>query len=205
MKLYSTKGAPNPDRVTFFLKEKGKLDAVEIIELNLMKGEHRTDNYKSKNAAMRVPALELDDGTVLAESRAICTYLESVFPETNLMGRDALERAQIEMWDRRIELNFMSSIAGWFRHGHPAAAALEPVQCKEWSDMCGEATRKAADYFDKVLGKTDFVAGDRFTNADITLFVCMNFAQYMRFKAWEGRDNLSRWMETMKSHPMAQA
>jgi Glutathione S-transferase len=205
MKLYSSKGAPNPDRVTFFLKEKGKLDAVEIIEFNLMKGEHRSAEYKAKNATMRVPSLELDDGTVLGESRAICTYLESVFPETNLLGRDGLERAQIEMWDRRVELMLMVPIAGWFRHGHPAATALEPVQCKEWSDMSGEATKKAADYFDKVLGQTPYVAGDRFTNADITLFICMGFAQYMRFKAWEGRENLSRWMDEMKTRPMAQA
>ncbi len=203
MKLYSSKGAPNPDRVTFFLKEKGKLDAVEIVEFNLIKGEHRSADYKAINPTTRVPALELDDGTVLGESRAICTYLESVFPEPNLMGKDGLERAQIEMWDRRVELMLMSSIAGWFRHGHPAAAALEPVQCKEWSELSGQATEKAANYFDRVLGETEYVAGDRFTNADITLFICMGFAQYMRFKAWEGRENLARWMELMKTRPMA--
>ncbi len=203
MKLYTTTGAPNPDRVTFFLKEKGKLDAVEQIELALMEGEHRKPEYRAKNPVGRVPALELDDGTVLAESRAICTYLESVFPDPNLMGATPLETAQIEMWDRRVELMLMSSIAGWFRHGSPAAAALEPVQCKEWSEMSHEATLKTSDYFDRVLGETEFVAGDRFTNADITLFVCMNFGRYMRFKAWEGRENLTRWMDAMQSRPMA--
>lgn len=203
MKLYTTTGAPNPDRVTFFLKEKGKLDAVEQVELQLMKGEHRTPEYRSKNPAGRVPALELDDGTVLAESRAICTYLESVFPEPNLMGANPLETAQIEMWDRRVELMLMSSIAGWFRHGSPAAAALEPVQCKEWSELSEKATYKAADYFDKVLGEQEFVAGSRFTNADITLFVSVNFGRYVRFKAWEGRQNLSRWFDQMQQRDMA--
>ena len=203
MKLYSTTGAPNPDRVTFFLKEKGALDKVEIVEFNLMKGEHRNEAYKAVNPVQRVPSLQLDDGTVLAESRAICTYLESVFPEPNLMGTTPLERAQIEMWDRRVELMLMMGIAGWFRHGHKAAAALEPVQCKEWSELSGAATKKAADYFDKVLKETEYVAGDRFTNADITLFICMNFALYMREKLWEGREGLSRWYQAMQSHPMA--
>ncbi|HBH89089.1 glutathione S-transferase family protein [Ponticaulis sp.] len=203
MKLYSAKGAPNPDRVTFFLKEKGKLDEVEIIELALLEGEHRSSDYKSVNELARVPSLKLDDGTVIGESRAICTYLESTFPEPNLMGRDGLERAQIEMWDRRVELMLMMSIAGWFRHGHPRAAALEAKQSKEWSEMSEEQTLKTADYFDRVLERTEFVAGDRFTNADITLFICMNFGLYMRCKLWEGRPNLSRWFEAMQARPMA--
>ena len=204
MKLYSAQGAPNPDRVTFFLKEKGRLDAVDIVELKLLEGDHRKDDYKQVNPLMRVPSLELDDGTVLGESRAICTYLEGLFPEPNLMGETPLERAQIEMWDRRVELMLMGSIAGWFRHGHPAAAALEPVQCKEWSALCEKATLKTADYFDRVLGETEFVAGSRFTNADITLFICMAFGRYMQFKAWDGRKNLANWYDQMKERPMAQ-
>ncbi|MAP93480.1 MAG: glutathione S-transferase [Ponticaulis sp.] len=205
MKLYSAKGAPNPDRVTFFLKEKGALDQVEIIELALMEGEHKKPDYRAVNELARIPSLELDDGTVLGESRAICTYLESVFPEPNLLGATPLERAQIEMWDRRVELMLMMSIAGWFRHGHPRAVALEPVQCKEWSELSAGATQKAADYFDKVLGLTEYVAGDRFTNSDIQLFISLNFARYMQAKLWEGRENLTRWYELMLTRPMVQA
>lgn len=204
MKLYSAKGAPNPDRVTFFLKEKGKLDQVEIEELAILEGQHRLPEYKAVNELSRVPALQFDDGTVLCESRAICTYLESVFPEPNLMGETPLERAQIEMWDRRVELMLMMSIAGWFRHGHPKASALEKRQSSEWSEISEEATKKTADYFDGVLAKTEYVAGTRFTNADITLFICMNFGLYMRYKIWDGRPNLTRWFELMQSHPMAQ-
>ena len=204
MKLYSAPGAPNPDRVLFFLKEKGKLDQIEMIDMNLMEGEHRSPEYKTVNSLQRVPSLELDDGTVIGESRAICTYLESVFPETNLMGETPLERAQIEMWDRRVELMLMMSIAGWFRHGNPGALALEPVQITEWSQFCEGTTKKAVDYFESVLGETEFVAGNRFTNSDIQLYICMYFGKYMRFKAWEGRPNLTRWYEAMLKRPMAQ-
>ena len=204
MKLYLSKGAPNPDRVTFFLKEKGVLDKVEIVELAIMEGEHRTPEYKVVNELRRVPSLELDDGTVLGESRAICTYLESLFPEPNLMGETPLERAQIEMWDRRVELMLMMSIAGWFRHGHPKASVLESVRSQEWADISADQTQKAADYFDKVLSRTEFVAGDRFTNSDIQLYICMNFARYMRAKLWDGREHLTRWYEQMLTRPMAQ-
>ena len=204
MKLYSANGAPNPDRVTFFLKEKGKMDAVEVVELSLLDGQHRSEDYKKVNELARVPALELDDGTILAESRAICTYLEGIFPEPNLMGDTPLEKAQIEMWDRRVELMLMMSIAGWFRHGHTKAAALEATQSKEWSDLSEAATKKACDYFDSVLSKTPFVAGERFTNADITLFVSMRFGLYMRYKCWEGRPALAKWFESMQARPMGQ-
>ncbi|MAK60765.1 MAG: glutathione S-transferase [Ponticaulis sp.] len=204
MKLYSAKGAPNPDRVIFFLKEKSALDQVEIVELDLMQGEHQQADYKAVNWLSRVPSLELDDGTILGESRAICTYLESVFPEPNLMGGTPLERAQIEMWDRRVELMLMISIAGWFRHGHPRAVALEPIQIKDWSDLSAGQVQIAADYFDDVLSQTDYVAGDRFTNSDIQLFICMNFARYMKAKLWEGREHLTRWYERMLTRPMAE-
>lgn len=205
MKLYTTSGAVNPERVHSFLKEKGQFDALEKIELNLLEGEHKKPEYRQVNPMGKVPALVLDDGTVLSESRAICTYLESVFPEHNLMGTTPLEIAQIEMWDRRIEMSLMMSIAGWFRHGHPRAAALEPIQVKEWSELSEKGTYKSADFFDRVLGETEFVAGDRFTNADITLWTCMGFGMYMKFKAWDGRENISRWRDAMKSRAMAAA
>lgn len=205
MKLYACDGAINPDRVTHFLKEKGKLDALEIEQVVIMEGGHRSEAYRKVNPLSTVPSLQLDDGTVLTESRAICTYLEAQFPEPNLMGETALERAQIEMWDRRIEFMLMMSIAGWFRHGHPAAGHLEAKQIAEWSELNAKRVPKVADYFDSVLGKTPFVAGQRFTNADITLYLCMGFGRYMKFKAWEGRPNLEAWFRRMRERPMAQA
>ena len=203
MKLFTTNGAPSPERVTFFLKEKGKLDQIELVEISLMEGEHRSDDYKKINPLRRVPTLQLEDGTLLGESRAICTYLEGEFPTPNLMGESHLERAQIEMWSRRVELMLMVSIAGWFRHGSPRAKALEPIQISEFSQLSETATKKAAAYFDKVLSESPYLAGDRFTIADIELFVCMGFGRYMKYKAWEEHPNLSRWLDEMKQRPMA--
>lgn len=204
MKLYDTAGTPNPDRVTFFLKEKGLLGSVERVHVELGQGEHKKPAFKALNPLARVPVLELDDGTIIAESRAICTYFEGVYPEPNLMGGDPKEKAIIEMWDRRVELQLMSAIAGWYRHGHPSGVALEPVQCEEWSEICEENTDTAADFFDDHLGESEYVAGDRFTIADISLYVCMRFGRYMKVSLWEDRENLSRWMEQMKARPMAQ-
>lgn len=205
MKLYATKGAINPDRVTYFLAAKGKLDAVDIVEINVMKGEHRSDDYKQINPLARVPSLELEDGTILTESRAICTYLEGIFPEPNLLGETPVEKAQIEMWDRRIEMMFMMSIAAWFRHGTEIAQALEPVQCKDWAELNEKQVPKIADFYDRRLGESPYVAGDRFTNADISLYLTLGFARYVRFKAVDGRPNLSRWYDEMKTHTMMAA
>ncbi|CAN0591509.1 unnamed protein product, partial [Laminaria digitata] len=113
MKLYHSPMAPNPDRVVFFLRAKGKLDAVDLEEVSIMKQEHRTKEYREVSPFAQVPALVLDDGTKVTESRAICTYFENVFPEPNLMGTDAKEKALIEMWDRRVELMFMVQLATW--------------------------------------------------------------------------------------------
>ena len=206
MKLYGRSGAINPDRVTYFLAEKGKLDTVEVVEFDLMKGEHKTDpEYRKINPLRRVPALELDDGTVITESRAICTYLEGVHPEPNLMGETPLERAQVEMWDRRIEMMFMMSVAAWFRHGTDIAKALEPEQFRDWAAFNEKQVPKIADMFEARLSESPFVAGDRFTNADITLFLTLGFARYVRFKAVEGRPALGKWFETVRGRAMMNA
>ena len=115
MKFYHAPRAVNPERVALFLRAKGKFDAVEIEEVSIMKGEHKTDAYRELSPFSQVPVLVLDDGTAITESRAISEYLESVFPEPNLLGNDPKERALITMWDRRIELMWMMPFARWFR------------------------------------------------------------------------------------------
>ena len=102
MKLFHAPMAPNPERVVHFLRAKDRLDDVEIVEISIMNQDHKTPEYMARSPFSQVPVLELDDGTCITESRAICTYLEGVFPEPNLMGEPPLEKAQIEMWDRRI-------------------------------------------------------------------------------------------------------
>ena len=128
MKLHFATMAPNPDRVRFFLQEKGVWDQVEKAEISIMKGEHKQPGYRAISPMAQVPTLELDDGTGLTESRAICLYFEALYPEPNLMGREPLERATVEMWDRRVELSYFMQIAGWFRNSHPAMAELEKPQ-----------------------------------------------------------------------------
>jgi glutathione S-transferase len=201
MKLYYTPMAPNPDRVRYFLREKGVWDQVPKVELNIIKQEHKQPEYLALSPLNHVPALELDDGTGLTESRAICTYFEGLYPEPNLMGVDGKERALIEMWDRRVEMSYLWQIGGWFRNGHPAMAELEKPQSKEWSDICAGRAREKIVFFDKRLGETPFIAGDRFTIADITMHVAMGFGRIMKYRPWEEHANLAAWRERMLARP----
>jgi glutathione S-transferase len=201
MKLHYAMLAPNPVRVRFFLKEKGVWDETTKVELNIIKQEHRRPEYLALSPLGHVPVLELDDGTGLTESRAICTYFEGLNPEPNLMGVDAKERAIIEMWDRRVELTYMFPIAGWFRNGHPAMAELEKPQSAEWSEISRGRAAKAIVFFDQRLGSSPYVAGDRFTIADITLHVAMGFGRVMKYRPWEEHKNLADWRERMLARP----
>jgi glutathione S-transferase len=123
MKLYDGGRAPNPRRVQIFLKEKGV--ELETIQLDLNALEHRSAEVTAKNPAQTVPFLELDNGNVIAETVAICRYLESLYPEPNLFGRDAEGQAVVEMWNRRVEFGFFMRVAQSFRHLHPGAIVLE--------------------------------------------------------------------------------
>lgn len=201
MKLYYAMLAPNPDRVRFFLQEKGVWDQTPKTEINIIQQDHRRPEYLALSPLGHVPALQLDDGTALTESRAICTYFESLYPEPNLMGRDGKERAVIEMWDRRVEMTYMLQVAGWFRNGHPAMAELEKPQCAEWAAISEGRARKSIAFFDQRLGQSSFVAGDRFTIADITLHVALGFGRVMKFKPWEEHANLAPWRERMLARP----
>ena len=125
MKLYHARFAPNPERVLMFLKEKGKADQLDMEELNIIENEHKTDAFREVSPLSQLPALKLDDGRCLTESRAICRYLEGLYPDPNLMGADDEEAAFIEMWDRRVEMMWLLPMAWWARHGHPAFTAIE--------------------------------------------------------------------------------
>ena len=199
MKLYHTPGAPNPDRVTFFLRAKGKLDAVDLEEVSIMKQEHKTAEYRDVSPFAQVPALVLDDGTKITESRAICTYFENVFPEPNLMGTDAKEKALIEMWDRRVEMMF----ATWFRNAHEMMAPLEVPQSAEAAAKGEKNAKKMAERINAHLADHEFLAADRFSIADITLFITCGFCRVMKWAPTKEHEHLGRWFEAMKARGFA--
>lgn len=205
MKLYVAPRAPNPRRVLMFLVEK-TINGFDLVNVNLNALEHQSESYRAKSPLARVPALELDDGRVLTETRAICTYMEGLHPEPNLMGRDATERAFIEMADRRVEWYFMLPIANCVRHTHPGLAPLEQPQFPEFGQSQGQKLRDTAAWLDAELQRQPWVAGDRFTIADITAFCALEFAKLMRFNAGaEGFHALQAWRDRMAERPSAKA
>ena len=201
MKLYIAPYAPNPRRVTMFIAEKGGLPEIEQINLNLVGGEHKTPEFRAKSPLSQIPTLELDDGRSLTESRAICTYLEGVFPEPNLMGRDAFERGQIEMWDQRAEYLITLPFMLWMRHGNPALAALEKNQNAGVAEYYQTQAMKMAKWFDAELAQREWVAGDRFTIADITVACGVDFAKMAKWRPDDSLPNLRRWRLALAERP----
>ena len=173
MKLYDNPMANSPRKVRMFLVEKNILD-VEIINIDLMQGEHKTPEYRAIAPNSRIPALRLEDGTVIMESTAICRYLESLYPEPNLFGENPMEIASIEMWQCRVYNELMIPLAMGFRHLHPAMAAMEN-QNKEYGEAQKQIGIKSLGYFNGVLGESAFVAGARYTFADIQMITTTDF------------------------------
>lgn len=206
MKFYTSTRAPNPRRVAMFMAEKGLTD-IEHVQIDLGTAQHRSAEYLARNPFGRVPALELDDGRLLCETRAICTWLEGHAPEPNLMGEGYDERAFIEMADRRVELYLFFGIANCIRHTHPGLAALEQPQFPDFGSSQGEKMRETARWLDRTLAEQPFVAGQRFTIADITAFCALEFARgLMRFRpGQEGMPHLQAWRDRIAERPSAAA
>lgn len=203
MKLFTSHRAPHPRRVRWCMAEKG-IDAIELVELDLFKGEHRTSDFLGRAGLAHVPALELDDGTTITESVAICRYLESLYPEPNLFGRDARETAIIEMWMRRAESMLALPLMLAVRHGHPALATLEK-QNPQFAAAQLASAEKALGFFDRQLGQSAFIAVDRLTMADIMAFTGIDFARMVKFRPDESLVHVTRWMDAMKQQPAATA
>jgi glutathione S-transferase len=200
MKLYSAPYAPNPRRVTMFIAEKGITD-IDLVSLDLQAGEHRTPEFKAKSPLSQIPTLELDDGRTLTESRAICTYLDAIYPDPPLMGRDAFERAEIEMWDRRAELMITMPIMLWMRHGMPVMARLETNQNAGVAESNQATAMRMVKWFDAQLAAREFIAGDRLSIADLTMLAGLDFAKMARWRPDESTPHLKRWREMMAERP----
>ena len=202
MILYDFVPAPNPRRVRIFLHEKGI--EVPTKQIDIMKGEHKKREYKKASPLSQVPTLELDDGTFITESIAICRYFEALQPEPSLMGDNAEEIAIIEMWQRRFELLLMIGIANTYRHGHPAMAALED-QIKEWSEASRPRVIKMMYWFDKQIEDKEFICLNKFTIADISALVCFDFAKWPKIEIPSDCTNLLNYYERLNSRPSAKA
>jgi glutathione S-transferase len=202
VRLYDQPRAPNPRRVNIFLAEKGI--EVERVTVDLMAGEHKEAAFLAKTGVPQVPALELDDGTVLVESVAICRYFEALKPEPNLMGRDPLEVAVIEMWQRQVEFRLFATVATCFRHTNPHMAVLED-QCADWGEVNRSRLHGRLGELDRRLAGRAWIAADRPTIADITALVAVGFLKVIKFPLPDEYANLAAWLERIQARPSAAA
>lgn len=203
MKLYDSWRAPNPRRVRWVMAEKG-IEDLEIVNVDLLSGEHRTPEYRAKVGFAHVPALELDDGTVISESVAICRYLESRYPEPNLFGRDPAEQAVIEMWTRRLEIYLANPLMLFVRFTHPALAALEAPR-PEVAEWHRDGALRMLKSLDRRLADREFVAADRITMADVVAVAGIDFTRMIKWRLPEEFANVNRWYAAMRERPAAKA
>lgn len=197
--------ATNPRRVEMFIAEKG-ITGIERVPVDLTAGEHLTERFRALNPLARIPVLELDDGRHLAESRAICSFLEARHPGPDLMGASGEERAFIEMIDRQIEFHLLGSITACVRHTHPAFAALESPQFADYGLVQRQKVKDAAQWLDRRLEQQRYAAGPRFTIADITGYCAIEFARLIKFKPEDdGLHHLAAWRDRISGRPSAKA
>jgi glutathione S-transferase len=200
MKLYIDAGrAPNPRRVRIFLAEKGITVPTETVDLGAQ--AHKTAEYRAVNPMQRLPALVLDDGTVIAESIAICRYVEALHPAPPLFGEGAVEQALVEMWQRRVEFHLLTVVSHAFRHLHPAMAPLEVPQVAAWGEANKPRALEFLAFLDEELKGRPYVAGPRFSVADITAVVAVDFMKPAKIIMPEGLAHLGRWYQKVWGRP----
>ena len=203
MKLYGAPmPAPNPRRVRIFLAEKG-VDLPET-PVDMRKREHKSAEFRAKNSMGQLPALELDDGTCIAETVAICRYFEETHPEPPMFGRTAVEKALVDQWIRRVEFAVMMPVGNFWRHAHPFTAALL-TQFKDFGESNKETYRGAQKYVDRELEGREFLVGDSYTMADICLLSTVDFAEWIGLPIEDEFTNLKGWRERVKARPSADA
>lgn len=209
LKLYEFHKAPNPRRVRIFMAEKGI--QIPIVQVNLREGEHLQEEFKSKNPRCEVPALELEDGTIIAESVAICRYLEAICPTPPLFGETPVEKAKICMWDRHADFGSLHAISEALRNSNPffkKRALTGPRNYKQIPELVERGMTRISQFFvflDEQLSKNDYVAGDKYSIADITALVSVDFAQRVKVSPGEDLVHLRRWYDLVCSRPSYKA
>ena len=194
--------APNPRRVRIFLAEK----AIDLPEtrVDMMKREHKSPEFRAKNSMGQLPTLELDDGTCISETVAICRYFEETQPEPPLFGTTPVEKAMVDMWVRRTEFTVMMPVGNFWRHAHPRTAALL-TQYKDFGESNRETYKGAQKWLNRELAERPHLAGETFTMADICLLTTVDFADWIGLPLEPEFENLAAWHARVSARPSAQA
>ena len=195
--------APNPRRVRIFLAEKGV--RVPVAPVSIMAGEHKASDYLAVNPYGQTPSLALDNGAVLTESVAICRYIEELHPEPALFGQGALNRAQVDMWTRRVELRLMNPLSMVWAHTHPFTARVVKPQYTEFGESQKPRVVAAMKEFDHALEGREWLDGERYTIADIVLLTTIDFADFVGMTMPDDLPSLRAWHERATARPSASA
>jgi len=203
MKLYGAPmPAPNPRRVRIFLAEKG-IDLPETL-IDMRKREHKSPEHRARNSLGQIPTLELDDGTTISETVAICRYFEEVQPSPRLFGETAVEKATVDMWVRRVEFVAMTPVGNFWRHAHPYTASLL-TQYKDFGEANRETYASAQRWLDKELEGRPFIAGEAYSMADICALSTVDFADWIGLPVDPANSNLTAWRARVSARPSASA
>lgn len=205
MKFYDCSTAPSPRRVRIFIAEKN-ID-VETIEVNLMKGEHLTPEYKAKNPNLEVPLLELENGTTIAQANAICRYLEDIKPENPLHGRNSIESALVDGANTKIMLDGFMAAAEAFRNSTPGMknrAMPGPHNYSQIPELAQRGLLRLGNFLSDLeihFESNEYMVNDYFSVADISALVCIDFAKWVKKPIPEDYENLNRWYKTVSTRP----
>jgi glutathione S-transferase len=206
MKIYDIENFPNPMRVRIALAEKQAIDQVQFINVDVMAGEHRLDSFLAKNPLAGVPVLELDDGTIISECTAITEYIDQHIQGISLTGESAKQRAVIQMMQRRAEIMVLDAVAGYFHHATTGLGEqLETYQNEDWGLKQKQRAIEGFDYFNSLLSNQDYVAGNHYSMADITLYAGLAFADFAQVSIPEHCSHLIQWRTRISQRPAINA
>lgn len=202
MKIYDVEGFPNPARVRIALAEKNATDKVEFIAVDVMGGEHRTDAFKAKNPDAAVPMAELECGTCISQCTAITEYIDGEYGGESLIGDTPKQRAVTHMMNLRAESGLVDAVGAYFHHATPGLGPdLETYQNAEWGMKRKEVAQNTMRYLNDVLADSPYIAGEKFSMADITAFAGLAFADFAEVEIPTGLDNLSAWRDRTSQRP----
>ena len=202
MKIYDTEGFPNPARVRIALAEKGALDQVEFVPVDVMGGAHRTPEFRAKNPDATVPYAELENGTCISQCTAITEYIDGTFDGPSLFGTSPVQRAKTHMMNRRAEGGLLDAVGSYFHHATDGLGPeLETNQNKAWGLQQRDTAHATMKYLDSVLAESPFLAGQEFSMADITAFAGLAFADFAKVEIPASLTHLDGWRKRVASRP----